>query len=90
MNDNPRKMLRSAFAGPGDDIDASPSWDEFIGAVQMWTLCQQRDVTIGAAAAAFNVDVDLIHRAVLDGYWMDYERRDDSSIDDAIILLEGA
>lgn len=39
-------------------------------AIQVWSLCQGRTVTVAEAALAFNVTPSLILAAVEDHYWM--------------------
>lgn len=52
------------------DDSGTPRAIEFGNALQMWALCQHRDVTVREAALAFNATEAVIRQAVEEHYWM--------------------
>lgn len=79
----------TSFAGDDefcwDTNTGLPTRDHFAGAVQVWSVAQNRPTTIGEAAKAFNVAPALIREAVDGHYWMMV----DGDGDDAMICHEG-
>lgn len=66
--------LITHFADPEchgwDQETGMPTSSFFGGAVQLWSLAQDRPVTVREAALAFNVTPDLMRQAINDHPWM--------------------
>lgn len=62
------------FADPGhrgwDQESGMPTSGYFGNALQVWSLAQDRPVTVQEAAVTFNVTPDLIRECIEDDVWM--------------------
>ena len=70
-----------------DTNTGMPTRDHFAGAVQVWSVAQNRTTTVREAAAAFNVTTALIREAIDGNFWMVVEGEGEG--DDATIYHEG-
>lgn len=88
-------MPITALADPAehdgwDHDTGNPTTAKFASAVQVWAIAQDRDVTVGEAALAFNATPELIRQAVEDEHsWMLLEGPEDAPLIERTIGHDG-
>lgn len=80
---------KGLWAAETDDLDwdcttGAPKLSYFAGALQVWSACQQGEVTVQQGADAFNVPPATIRAAVEWHYWMFLSGPDDKPAEQLI------